>query len=252
MSKRKLIAVALLAIVPATAGAFLLQGREPADGARLFAQVLQRIEDSAVDSLSRNALYEKAARGLIKNLRDPYADLYSPEELASLAPPAHNAADTRFVQRMIPHHAQALEMTALVAGRAASPELPLLAERITISQRDEIAQMERWLRDRGEQVPTAHASHPGHSTLIPGMLDDKDLEALGRARGAEFDRLFLSSMIQHHRGAVAMVTQLYGTPGAAQDDTVFKFADDVGVDQTTEIARMERMLDALPAGEPAS
>ena len=83
MSKRKLIAVALLAIVPATAGAFLLQGREPADGARLFAQVLQRIEDSAVDSLSRNALYEKAARGLIKNLRDPYADLYSPEELAS-------------------------------------------------------------------------------------------------------------------------------------------------------------------------
>jgi uncharacterized protein (DUF305 family) len=91
-----------------------------------------------------------------------------------------------------------------------------------------------------------------HGEPMPGMLSEAQMQELEQARGLEFDRLFLTYMIQHHRGAVAMVKQLYGTPGAAQDDTVFKFADDVGVDQTTEIARMERMLDALPPGEPAS
>ena len=91
-----------------------------------------------------------------------------------------------------------------------------------------------------------------HGHLMPGMLTEAQMQELEQAKGPEFDRLFLTYMIQHHRGAVAMVKQLYGTPGAAQDDTVFKFANDVGVDQTTEIARMERMLDSMPAGEPAS
>jgi uncharacterized protein (DUF305 family) len=132
----------------------------------------------------------------------------------------------------------------------ASPQVLRLAERILAGQQDEIASMQRWLRDRGRPVPDGH--HGGHGHLMPGMLTGAQLEELEAARGAEFDRLFLTFMIQHHRGAVAMVKDLFGTPGAARDETVFKFADDVGVDQTTEIARMERMLAALPPGEPSS
>ncbi len=86
--------------------------------------------------------------------------------------------------------------------------------------------------------------------MMPGMLTPAQMSQLEAARGPEFDRLFLTFMIQHHRGAVAMVKQLFGTPGAAQDETVFKFANDVNVDQTTEIARMERMLAALPGRRP--
>jgi uncharacterized protein (DUF305 family) len=161
----------------------------------------------------------------------------------------YTEADVRFMTDMIGHHAQALAMAALAPRNGASPEVLRLAERITAGQQDEIASMERWLRARGKPLPDAH--HGMHGHLMPGMLTEAQMRELEQARGPEFDRLFLTSMIQHHRGAVTMVKQLYGTPGAAQDDTVFKFADDVGVDQTTEIARMKRMLDALP-GEPAS
>jgi uncharacterized protein (DUF305 family) len=162
----------------------------------------------------------------------------------------YTEADVRFMTDMIGHHAQALAMTALAPRNGASPEILRLAERIAAGQHDEIATMERWLRARGKPVPEVH--HAMHGQPMPGMLTEAQMRELEEARGPEFDRLFLSDMIQHHRGAVAMVKRLYNTPGAAQDDTVFKFADDVGVDQTTEIARMERMLDALPAGEPSS
>jgi uncharacterized protein (DUF305 family) len=171
-----------------------------------------------------------------------------PSQLHSRYP--YTEADVRFMTDMIGHHAQALAMAALAPGNGASPEILRLAERITAGQKDEIGTMERWLRDRGKPLPEAH--HGMHGRLMPGMLTDAQMEELERAKGPEFDRLFLTYMIQHHRGAVTMVKQLYGTQGAAQDDTVFKFANDVGVDQTTEIARMERMLNALPAGEPAS
>jgi uncharacterized protein (DUF305 family) len=162
----------------------------------------------------------------------------------------HTEADVRFMSAMIGHHAQALAMAALAPKNAASPAVLRLAERISAGQEDEIATMRQWLRDRGEPAPDAQ--HAMHVHAMPGMLTEAQMRELEQAKGPAFDRLFLTYMIQHHRGAVAMVKQLYGTPGAAQDDTVFKFADDVGVDQTTEIARMERMLDALPAGEPAS
>ena len=161
----------------------------------------------------------------------------------------YTEADVRFMTDMIGHHSQALAMSALAPRNGASAEVQRLAERIIAGQRDEIASMERWLSDRGKPLPGAHAMH-GH--LMPGMLTEAQMQELERAKGPEFDRLFLTYMIQHHRGAVAMVKQLYGTPGAARDDAVFKFADDAAVDQTTEIARMERMLQALPAGEPAS
>jgi uncharacterized protein (DUF305 family) len=159
-------------------------------------------------------------------------------------------ADVRFMTDMIGHHGQAVLMAGWVPGRAASPAVRRLAERILAGQRDEIATMRQWLQDRGRTSPDPH--HAGHGHRMAGMLTDAQLEQLQAARGPDFDRLFLTFMIQHHRGAVSMVKTLFGTPGAAQDETVFKFANDVNVDQTTEIARMERMLSALSADEPAS
>ena len=151
---------------------------------------------------------------------------------------------------MIGHHAQAMVMAGWAPTHGASASVLRLAERIMSGQQDEIATMQQWLRDRGRPVPQGH--HSAHGHLMPGMLTEAQMNQLAAARGPEFDRLFLTFMIQHHRGAVAMVKELFGTPGAAQDQTVFKFANDVNVDQSTEIARMERMLSALPAGEPSS
>ena len=159
-------------------------------------------------------------------------------------------ADARFMSAMIGHHRQALVMAGLAPTHGASPSVRRLAERIKSGQQDEIATMQRWLRDRGRPVPESH--HAGRGHPMPGMLTEAQMKDLEEARGPEFDRLFLTFMIQHHRGAVAMVKELFGTPGAGQDDAVFKFASDANVDQTTEIARMQRMLSALPAGEPSS
>jgi uncharacterized protein (DUF305 family) len=164
------------------------------------------------------------------------------------------AADVRFMTHMIAHHAQALEMAALVPDRDASPSIRTLAARITNAQQDEIATMQQWLRDRGQPVPEVHVNgahvlvHGAeHGTQMPGLLTAAQLEELAAARGPEFDRRFLGYMIQHHRGAVTMVEELFATDGAGQDEAVFKFASDVQVDQRTEIDRMERMLAALDA-----
>jgi uncharacterized protein (DUF305 family) len=162
----------------------------------------------------------------------------------------YSEADVRFMADMIGHHAQALVMAGWAPTHGASPAIRRLAERIVNGQQDEIATMQHWLRDR--ELPVPEGSHMGHGHLMPGMLTDAQMRQLEEAKGPEFDRLFLTFMIQHHRGAVAMVKELFGTPGAAQDETVFKFASDANVDQSTEIARMERMLSALPAGEPSS
>lgn len=156
------------------------------------------------------------------------------------------AADVRFVSGMIPHHAQAIVMARLAPTHAAGPAVQTLAARIINAQQDEIALMERWLRERDQPVPDAEAhAHAGHAAPALGMLTPEQLAELDRARGPEFDRLFLTYMIQHHRGAVAMVRELFATDGAAQDAAIFKFASDVRVDQATEIARMERMLAAM-------
>ncbi|GAC1659204.1 MAG: hypothetical protein NVS4B3_27180 [Gemmatimonadaceae bacterium] len=131
-----------------------------------------------------------------------------------------------------------------------------LAERIINAQQDEIVTMQQWLADRGQPVPEARATGmkmmmngAEHIMLMPGMLTDEQMRHLDHARGAEFDRLFLTFMIQHHRGALTMVQELFAAYGAGQDETVFKFASDVNVDQSTEIARMETMLAALTSGE---
>jgi len=168
--------------------------------------------------------------------------------------PPYTRADVRFMQGMIGHHAQAILMAGWAPSHGASPSVRTLAERIVVAQRDEIATMQRWLGDRRETVPDADASHdmmPGmdHSTLMPGMLTAEQLRQLDAARGADFDRLFLTFMIQHHQGAVTMVKQLFSTNGAAQDEDIFKFSADVNVDQMTEIDRMTLMLQALPSSK---
>jgi uncharacterized protein (DUF305 family) len=165
----------------------------------------------------------------------------------------YTEADVHFMSHMIGHHAQAVVMAGWAPTHGASPSVRTLAERIINSQQDEIATMQRWLQDRRQPVPEASAtgmkmkmSGADHMMLMPGMLTQDQMKQLDQAKGAEFDRRFLTFMIQHHRGAVTMVQDLFGTYGAAQDETVFKFANDVNVDQSTEIARMQTMLAALP------
>jgi uncharacterized protein (DUF305 family) len=161
-------------------------------------------------------------------------------------------ADVHFMSAMIGHHAQAIVMAQWAPTHGASPSVRTLAERIINAQQDEIATMQQWLSDRHKPVPEAKAgpmtmqmNGMTHEMLMPGMLTDEQMKQLDAARGPEFDQLFLTFMIQHHRGAVSMVKTLFESYGAAQDETVFKFASDVNVDQSTEIARMERMLTAL-------
>ncbi|MEA2760906.1 MAG: hypothetical protein QOD47_190 [Gemmatimonadaceae bacterium] len=165
------------------------------------------------------------------------------------------AADIHFMTGMISHHAQALVMAGWARSHGASPSVQTLADRITNAQQDEIASMQRWLRDRQQPVPDANPhgmmmdmNGMHHEMLMPGMLTESQLKQLDAARGEEFDRLFLTFMIQHHKGAVAMVNDLFATYGAAQDVTVFKMASDVSADQTTEIERMQKMLVSMIFG----
>lgn len=164
---------------------------------------------------------------------------------------AWTEADVEFMSSMIGHHAQAVEMARLAPERAQSESVKTLAARIISAQVDEIATMRQWLRDRGQPVPEPHPTSHGMHEMMPGMLSAEQFARLEAARGAEFDRLFLTLMIQHHRGAVAMVERLFGSYGAGQDEAVFKFASDVNVDQATEIARMQRMLADLLFGSPS-
>jgi uncharacterized protein (DUF305 family) len=171
-------------------------------------------------------------------------------------------ADVRFMTDMIVHHGQALVMAGLAPERADGQPIRVLAARIENAQRDEIGLMQRWLRDRGREAPEIHVSgsalhvftttghaHHDHSGM-PGMLTQAQLDELAAANGRDFDRLFLTYMIEHHRGAMVMVRELLGADGAAQDPELFRFASDVHVDQATEIARMERMLAAMAGSHP--
>ena len=161
----------------------------------------------------------------------------------------YTAGDVSFMSGMIHHHAQAIVMAKMAPSHGASPSVRTLCDRIINAQQDEITAMQRWLRDRNQTVPEATAgamkmvmNGMEHDMLMPGMLSEAQMKSLDAARGAAFDRQFLSGMIQHHKGAVSMVSDLFNTYGAAQDELTFKFASDVQVDQTTEINRMERML----------
>ena len=170
-----------------------------------------------------------------------------PSSTRAVLPP-RSQADVEFMQGMIHHHAQAVEMTAMISSHTQNKDLRSLGARISSSQSDEIKFMKRWLAARGESVPKAMAPMPGMDmpgdtkALMPGMLTPQQMEALRQAKGAEFDHLFLVGMIQHHNGALTMVKDLFDTAGAGQDAELFNFATDADNSQRAEIRIMEAML----------
>lgn len=183
---------------------------------------------------------------------------FSTEELDNVEGVTFVDADVHFMQGMIPHHMQALQMTALVRQHATTDAVRQMALRMEISQRDEIQLMETWLRERGQSIDMSMAAMESHGMhgmggmqmvnglhYMPGMLTTEQFEALQSARGVEFDRLFLEGMIQHHQGAIDMVANLFNTSGAAQESTIFKFAEDVDADQQMEIDRMRGILEQI-------
>ncbi len=157
--------------------------------------------------------------------------------------------DVEFMQGMMFHHSQAVEMTAMIASHSQTKNLRALGARISSSQTDEIKFMKRWLAARGESVPQTMPDMPGmdvpnqRTPMMPGMLTPEQMGALRQAGGADFDRLFLTGMIQHHNGALTMVKDLFGTPGAGQDAEIFNFATDADNTQRAEIRIMQNMLD---------
>jgi len=159
-------------------------------------------------------------------------------------------ADVKFIQGMIHHHAQALDMTALIPSRTSLERMKLLGQRIEISQSDEINMMRRWLEARGQEVPDIHEHHSPAARLMPGMLTPEEMDRLAAANGAEFDRLWLQSMIKHHDGALIMVDDLFSTRGAGQESEIFSFASDVVADQKAEMDRMAAMLEELQNESP--
>jgi uncharacterized protein (DUF305 family) len=152
-------------------------------------------------------------------------------------------ADVQFMQGMIHHHAQALDLTALVPDHSKRDTMEKLALRIRLSQEDEIAMMQKWLKERGKEAPDMHAHHMPGATLMPGMLTAAEMDRLSKARGPEFDRLFLEGMIKHHGGALTMVHDLLKIPGAAQSSDIFAFTSEILADQQAEINRMGSMLE---------
>lgn len=165
--------------------------------------------------------------------------------------PPHSPADTQFMQNMIMHHAQAVEMTALIDSHTENKELHTLGARISRSQADEIKFMKRWLTARDESTSPPMHHMPGmdmssHQMLMPGMLTEKQMAALRKAKGQEFDKLFLRGMIQHHNGALIMVKELFDNAGAGQDAELFNFVTDVDSGQRAEIRIMQTMLGEKP------
>lgn len=181
-----------------------------------------------------------------------------PPSTRAILPP-RSPKNVEFMRGMIMHHAQAVEMTALIESQTENKDLRLLGARISKSQSDEIKFMERWLEVRGEPVSPPKPEMPGmdmpghdmssHHMIMPGMLTPKQMDALRKAKGAEFDRLFLTGMIQHHNGALMMVKDLFDTAGAGQDAELFNFATDVDSGQRAEMRIMQTMLGEKPVEE---
>src|SRR5262245_23965680 len=167
----------------------------------------------------------------------------------------YSDADIAFMTGMIPHHAQAVIMAGWAPSHRARSDVAILCARMVVGQTDEIRSMQQWLSDRGQPVPDATSTQMKmkmngveHDMLMPGMLTDEEMAELNKARGREFDRLFLLGMIKHHQGAIDMVNDLFKAYGAAQDDTIYKFASDVFADQTIEIEVMNKMLETVGGG----
>jgi uncharacterized protein (DUF305 family) len=196
----------------------------------------------------RNHWFLAAAMALAA-VSHPAAQKTDPSPRPDLVREPYNEADAAFMAGMIPHHAQAVLIAGWAASHGARPDVRTLCERMVVSQRDEIETMRNWLRDRGEEVPAADATHHRmkmngvvHDMLMPGMLSADDLAQLDKARNAEWDTLFLKAMIRHHDGALKMVDDLFETHGTMQDEDLYKFVSDIYADQTAEIERMQKML----------
>jgi uncharacterized protein (DUF305 family) len=207
----------------------------------LFRTVLgAALAATAIATPTRRALAQAPITGVEQARRDSIRRPYT-------------AADIAFMSGMIAHHAQAVKMAGWAESHGASKSLQIFCGRIAMGQTAEIGLMQAWLRDRNQPVPEPDPrgmkmmmGGMEHIMAMPGMLTEAQMAQLDSARGVTFDRLFMTYMIQHHRGAIAMVDSLFNTPGAGQDEIVFKFANDVQADQSTEIDRMEQMLEALP------
>ena len=167
------------------------------------------------------------------------------EQARDLSKVQFTPADVKFMQGMIHHHGQAVDMTQLLATRTQSGDMKKLALRIEVSQNDEMKMMRRWLEVRGQEAPGEHAHHMPGAPMMPGMLSAEEMARLAATKGPEFDRLFLEGMIKHHAGALTMVQELFATPGAGQDSEIYAFASDVDADQRMEIDRMAAMLAAI-------
>ncbi len=199
-------------------------------------------------------LVAACASGASAAERQPPGQVSEPQARPELVRQPYSTGDIDFMAGMIPHHAQAVLIAGWAGSHGASPEVRVLCERMVVGQRDEIEFMRNWLRDRAQTVPAADAtSHRmkmngvEHEMLMPGMLSAEQLAQLDKARGTEWDRLFLTFMIRHHQGAITMVDDLFGSHGSLQDDDVFKFASDLYADQSIEIERMEKKLAPLSA-----
>ncbi len=171
--------------------------------------------------------------------------------------PPFTTADVEFMQGMIHHHAQALVMAAMAPTHGASPQVLTLCRKITISQRDEIELMSNWLKDRHQEVPEPHTHSHGamdmsflEHPMMPGMLTPAQIATLDESSGTEFDRLFLTGMIQHHEGALKMVATLFDSPGSGQGSEIFGYASGVDADQRAEIERMQGLLTTLTQKKP--
>jgi uncharacterized protein (DUF305 family) len=169
----------------------------------------------------------------------------APAQATDISRVQFTEADVKFMQGMIGHHEQAVEMVAMIPSRTTNEALRALGRKIDVSQEDEIKMMQSWLTSRGQQVPAAHAMHMHGATLMPGMLSPEEMDALAKSSGRAFEKLFLEGMIKHHAGALTMVQELFATPGAGQDSEIFAFASDVDADQSMEITRMRAMRQEL-------
>lgn len=229
-SKRSLLTVTLL--LPFVAGCGTGGATQAEDPAPPPSGAADALSDAEIEALYRERIEESRSR--------------------------FTEADVRFMTDMIHHHAQAIEISRFAPDRDAGRQIRTLAARIINAQQDEIETMQRWLEDRDQPVPELHeegdrvmlhGGQPVDMEEMPGMLSREQIERLKAARGQEFDRLFLTFMIEHHEGAVTMVRELFATDGAGQDEDVFRFASDVQVDQATEVDRMQRMLEAMPPSD---
>lgn len=169
----------------------------------------------------------------------------SAEKATDLSRVQATKADIEFMQGMIHHHLQAVDMTNLLAGNTQSENMRKLGLRMSLSQSDEIKMMRRWLEIRGQEAPGDHANHMPGAPMMPGMLSPEEMAQLAAAKGKEFDLLFLRGMIKHHIGALTMVDELFKTEGAGQQSDIFAFATDVEADQRADIDRMTAMLTEL-------